>query len=248
MTGATLAPVAQARTPFVLLAMQRTGSGWVMDRISNVPGAQGHMELLFHLRRQKPPMAGCNDYPRVVEMRARLSKRRTAAVFEYLDGLYRRPGSVGFKLMYSQLRQNPQILPHLVRRRVRIVHLVRENLLDIPLSEELARVTGTSHVSRDQALRQVQVALDPATLVARVRRLAGKRQLVQGLLALLPMPSSRSPTKRFARIPQSSGGCAISSGSALPNLRAVMTGHRVGGCRRAACTRAVGQPAVRPRQ
>jgi LPS sulfotransferase NodH len=216
MTGATVAPVAQARTPFVLLTMQRTGSGWVMDRINNVPGAQGHMELFYHLPRQTPPMASCNDYPRFVEMRARLPKRRTAAVFEYLDGLYQRPGSVGFKLMYSQLRQNPQILPYLVRRRVRIVHLVRENLLDILLSEELARVTGTSHISRDQALLQVQVALDPGTLVARVRRLAASASSCRDCWHCCPMRSSRSRTRRFARIRRSSGGCVILFGFRPP--------------------------------
>ena len=168
--------------------MQRTGSGWVMDRINNVPSAQGHMELFHHIPRQRPPQAGCNDYLRFVEMRDQLPKARIPAVFAYLDGLYQRPGAVGFKLMYSQLSQHPEILYYLARRRVRIIHLVRNNLLDILVSEELARVTGTAHVSAGEKMVSVQVALEPMSLVARLRRLSGKRRIIRGLLALVPSP------------------------------------------------------------
>lgn len=172
----------------MLITMQRTGSGWVMDRINNVPSAQGHMELFHHHPRQRPPRAGCNDYLRFVEMRDQLPKARVRAVSAYLDGLYQRPGTVGFKLMYSQLSQHPEILYYLARRRVRIIHLVRHNLLDILVSEELARVTGTAHVSTGEKLESVQVALEPTRIVARLRRLSGKRRIMRGLLALVPNP------------------------------------------------------------
>lgn len=189
MTRMPIRPVTQSRTPFVLLTMQRTGSGWIMDRINNVPSAQGHMELFLHFARRKPPRAGRNDYPRFVEMRPQLPRRRISAVFEYLDGLYQRPGAVGFKLMYSQLLQNPEILAYLfLRRPVRIVHLVRHNLLDMLVSGELARVSGTSHVSRRDPLEKVQVALEPDRIVPQLRRLERKRRLMHGVLALLPNP------------------------------------------------------------
>lgn len=186
VSSSAAAPPRGDCTPFVVITMQRTGSGWVMDRINNVPSAQGHMELFHHHPRQRPPQAGCNDYLRFVEMRDQLPKERVRAVFAYLDGLYQRPGAVGFKLMYSQLSQHPEILYYLARRRVRIIHLVRHNLLDILVSEELARVTGTAHVAAGEKMARVQVALEPMGIVARLRRLSGKRRIIRGLLALIP--------------------------------------------------------------
>lgn len=174
--------------PFLVLTSQRTGSGWLMDRINNVPGAQGHMELFYHDVRRKPAMAGCNDYLRFVELRSELG-RRPRAVFTYLDRLYARPGAVGFKLMYSQLREYPEILAYLAWRRFRIVHLVRQNHLDVVISEALARVTGTAHVTVDDgAPAPVVVDLDPATIVRRVRWLESKQRTMRMLARILPCP------------------------------------------------------------
>lgn len=174
--------------PFLVLTSQRTGSGWLMDRINNVPGAQGHMELFYHDVRRKPAMAGCNDYLRFVELRSELG-RRPRAVFTYLDHLYARPGAVGFKLMYSQLREYPEILPYLVLRRLRIVHLVRQNHLDVVISEALAHATGTAHVTVDDGVpAPVVVDLDPVMIVRRVRWLENKQRTMRALVRILPCP------------------------------------------------------------
>lgn len=180
--------VALPSMPFLVLTSQRTGSGWLMDRINNVPGAQGHMELFYHDVRRKPAMAGCNDYLRFVEQRSELG-RRPRAVFTYLDRLYARPGAVGFKLMYSQLREYPDILPYLALRRIRIVHLVRMNHLDVVISEALAQATGTAHVTVDDGeQRPVVVDVDAATIVQRVRWLESKQRTMRALIGVLPCP------------------------------------------------------------
>lgn len=174
--------------PFLVLTSQRTGSGWLMDRINNVPGAQGHMELFYHDIRRKPAMAGCNDYLRFVELRSELG-RRPRAVFTYLDRLYSRPGAVGFKLMYSQLREYPDILPYLALRRLRIVHLVRMNHLDVVISEALAHATGTAHATVDDGEQgPVVVDIDAATIVQRVRWLESKQRTMRALIRVLPCP------------------------------------------------------------
>ena len=180
----------RARRSFVVLATQRTGSGWVMDRVNNIRGAQGHMELFYPDIRRKPPRAGCNDYGRFVETgRQFASGRRPRAVFAYLDGLYARPGTVGFKLMYSQLRQYPEILLYLLRHRLSVVHLVRENHLDVLISEELARVTGTAHATVEEGVQDASVVeLDPDIVAERVQRLGMKQQFFRRLLRVLPVP------------------------------------------------------------
>jgi hypothetical protein len=110
------------------------------------------------------------------------------AVFSYLDGLYGHSGAVGFKLMYGQLRRFPELAPYLLLRRVRILHLVRQNLVDVVVSEERARITGASHVRAGFADSSPRVSLDPDGLV---RRLDNRRRavIVAGrMLRLWPCP------------------------------------------------------------
>lgn len=175
---------------FMVLTTQRTGSSWLMDLVNNVPGAEGHMELFYHEPRREPPRAGRNDYPRFVESRnGAASGSRPWATFRYLNRLYARHGAVGFKLMYSQLRQYPEILPWAVARRLALVHLVRDNHLDVILSEELARAVGSSHATvGEQLQRPARIELRIEDLVERIRRLEHKQRVVRALLRTLPNP------------------------------------------------------------
>lgn len=175
---------------FVVVAPARSGSSWLMDRINSVPDAQGHMELFYHLPRRAPPRAGCNDYPRFVEKpRRRSLAGRPGAVFAYLDGLYARSGAVGFKLMYPHIRQYPETLLYLAWRRIAVIHLVRNNHLDVILSGYLAGKTGRFHATAEEHFEQKEViALDPANVAAGVRWLDRKQRAVRGLLRALPNP------------------------------------------------------------
>jgi LPS sulfotransferase NodH len=47
--------------------------------------------------------------------------------------------------MYSQLRAYPEIGPYLVCRRIRVVHLVRRNYLDVLISSALKAKLGQAH-------------------------------------------------------------------------------------------------------
>src|SRR5690606_34005205 len=173
---------------FIVLTTQRTGSSWLMDRINSVPGGEGHMELFYHSPRREPPRAGCNDYPRFVEIGARFG-RRPRAVFDYLDRLYSRPGAVGFKLTYSQMRPYAETLAYILRRRLLIVHLVRRNHLDVVLSECLARKTGRFHATAEEGYRQKGVLeVDAADVARRVRRLDRKNRAFSAMLRMLPNP------------------------------------------------------------
>lgn len=175
---------------FVVLTTQRTGSTWMMDRISSVPGAQGHRELFYDEPRREPPKGLCNDFERYVEIGSRFGNgRRPWSVFGYLDRLYYRPGAVGFKLMYSQLRNYPEILWYIVRRRLTVVHLVRSNHLDVILSRDLKNRTGTAHITDNEGEHQPdEIALNPGSIAKRVKRLDRKQGFFRGLLRVLPVP------------------------------------------------------------
>lgn len=175
---------------FVVITTQRTGSSWFMDRLNAVDGVAGHMELFYELPRRSPPMAGCNNFPRYVEIHRFYNLgRRPRSTFGYLDDFFALPGVTGFKLMYSQLRRYPEILLYLARRRVPIIHLIRENSLDIVISETLAGITGRSHTVVGKGVtRPSRIALDPGSLPEQIRRIEHKRALVRAVLKFLPNP------------------------------------------------------------
>jgi hypothetical protein len=114
---------------------------------------------------------------------------RPALTFSYLDAIYGpRQGvdAVGFKLMYQDVRRNPYVLAYMRSRRVKVVHLVRSNLLDVVVSSETARARGSFHSSSD--VEQVQVSLEPATVVARLRSLERKVRVARALLSVVRVP------------------------------------------------------------
>lgn len=113
---------------FVLFTTQRSGSTWVIDTLNFVDTVSAYGELL--LRQPRVWDVGPDDYPRLIDypdknhVSQRLPSVRPLKTFAYLDGLYKGKGerqehdsignaqitqSVGFKLMYSALRQYPEV-------------------------------------------------------------------------------------------------------------------------------------------
>lgn len=200
--GKVIPFVSHARS-FLVLTTQRTGSSWLMDRLDHSAEVEGHMELFYFDVRREPPRAGCNSVPRFVESRQHEQLgRRPLSVFRYLDRFYSRRGAVGFKLMYSQLRQYPEILPWLAWRRLPVVHLLRENHLDVVISEAIAERVGSSHATREEARQEnVRITLDPERTVQRIRRLTAKQGQMRSLLKLLPNPVHEMTYERLCAEP-----------------------------------------------
>lgn len=173
-----------SRIKFVVLTSPRTGSTWLIDLLNGQAGIEAHGELFLRRARSSPAIAGRADYPRFVEMHGSPRVSRVPRVVSYLNRLYRAPRTVGFKLMYAQLRQYPEIIGYFAMRRVRIVHLTRGNHIDVLISEELARLTGASHAQAGESPEVPKVYLDPNTLVDRIRRLARMAEAVRLLIRL----------------------------------------------------------------
>lgn len=163
---------------FLILTTSRSGSTMFMDSLNRIDGVEGHMELFLDQYRRRPPIAGRNDYPRFIEQRPQLRSRRPRATWRYLSGLYRRDQSVGFKLMYTHLRNYPEILPYAMARNIRIIHLIRSNYLDTVISEKLAELTGDSHTTKDDWRMEHAIHLDPGETVDAVRTRARQVRLM----------------------------------------------------------------------
>lgn len=185
--------------PFVLLSTQRSGTSWVMDRLTKHPRLGGYGELLLAGVKGRPNWPpGSNDRPFLAGY---VGERRGGAgekgwshyyLFPYLEHLYearRDLEAIGFKLMYSDLLHHPEVMLYLRARSVRVLHLVRANLLDIYLSREsLSRRRGP-HARSEDKREDVRLELDPAALVRALRRLERERTLVRAMLRGLRLPS-----------------------------------------------------------
>jgi len=160
--------------PFVVLSTQRTGSTWLVEHLHAHPAIFMFAELFLNEGDGMPQFVGdgtlpfFNTYAREREMRSGwLSQRRVLR--EYLDEVYRpREGvrATGFKLMYSQVPRIFQLTLHLARRRVKIVHLVRRNLVDVFLSKKAREQRGFAHSKDDAPVKQVRLAIDATELLA----------------------------------------------------------------------------------
>lgn len=157
-------------TKFIVLSTQRSGSTWLIDILNNLENTTAYGELF--LRQKRTWDAGSLDYPRFSEAKLKGPAVRPLSTFAYLDGLYRMPGPVGFKLMYSQVRVYPEILVYLCRHHVRVVHLVRRNHLDVVISGAITAKTDQAHLLSGQPEpNDIRIEINPETLINRLKKL-----------------------------------------------------------------------------
>ncbi|MBK8899823.1 MAG: hypothetical protein IPM53_01445 [Anaerolineaceae bacterium] len=176
-----------ANNNFVILSTQRSGSTWLVDVLDKSEDASVYGELF--MRKKMKWLAGSSDYPQFGEVKGQGWGIRPFSVFTYLNNLYAKPGAVGFKLMYSSLYRYPEILLYLWWHRIRVVHLIRKNLLDVQISTEMARTSGQWHLtSNGERPQTTSVYLSPDILVTRLKRLQAKVKTIQKLLRWFRLP------------------------------------------------------------
>jgi hypothetical protein len=161
-----------------------------MSVLNGYEPVAGHDELLLP-RRRSPDRRWDSDfsYARYIESKERYGRLRPFSVYRYLDDFYARPGAVGFKLMYSQVKSYPEVLAYLRRRRVRVIHLVRRNHLDVLLSFAVKRAIGQAHVlEAEERPPDPTVELDPRTLVHDLKRLERHHALGRRVLQAFRLP------------------------------------------------------------
>jgi LPS sulfotransferase NodH len=174
-------------TRFVVLSTQRSGSTWVVDMLTSHPQVVAYSELFMHGGVGTPKWGKEKDLPYwqtyIADKRGgRLT--RPYWLWRYLgQALDERPGAdvIGFKLMYSQLTSIAKpLMPALWLKRVRIIHLVRRNALDVVLSKKAGEARrGVLHAHEGQEVESVRVRLSTDDLMklltAHERAIAGAR-------------------------------------------------------------------------
>jgi hypothetical protein len=112
-------------------------------------------------------------------------------LFRYLDYFYERRGdlrSIGFKLMYDRLLRYPEILLYLRAHSVRVLHLIRANVLDLFLSREALPRRSAAHAWSPAELEPVRVPVDAARLASALARLRRDQAIARRVLAALRLP------------------------------------------------------------
>jgi LPS sulfotransferase NodH len=177
-------------TKFVVLTDNRSGSTWVMSTLNSLPHVMAQGELFLRRARSEGRRWDSGfARPRYIQTKADGPGFRPFSVFSYLRDLYAMPGSVGFKLMYAQLRSYPEILVYFIRNRIRVVHLVRRNHLDVLISYAVKAKIGQAHLLSGQSVTdEPKVELATGSLVRRLEWLRTKQNIARKLLNWCGLP------------------------------------------------------------
>lgn len=180
----------QVDSKFVVLTSNRSGSEWVISTLNSLQHVSAHGELFLPRARVSEKKWDSDfAYTRFVETKSEGLAFRPFSVFSYLNALYSLPGKVGFKLMYKQLGLYPEILIYLLRHRIRVVHLVRRNHLDVLLSFAVKTKIGRAHLLVGQsAPDEIGVELNTKNLIRQLERLQKKQNIARKLLIWSRLP------------------------------------------------------------
>jgi hypothetical protein len=122
--------------------------------------------------------------------------------------------AVGFKFMYDQARYSPSVLGYAAIAGIRVVHLVRRDLLDTLISSELARARRLYHVASDNRpvipwasseLVEQRIRLDPADTLSELTELSRERRRMRRWLRVARIRTHEVVYEDLVRDPQQFG-------------------------------------------
>ena len=170
---------------FIILTTQRSGSTWLMDMLDNHPNIKVYNELFLNMD-NKSKWADPNQ-PIFYNYEKTTPGKRPWKTIKYLNNLYTYDGqydAIGFKLMYDHLFRKPEILVNLLSEGYKIVHLVRENSIDVMLSYAIAR--ENKRFFTEQEVENKKIHLNPHEFNKQVKKQDFKVNLARIILAALP--------------------------------------------------------------
>ena len=163
---------------FVLVGTQRSGTTFIRHCLNSHDDILCHGELFF---KNYPDEAGYFKYKE--KLSAGILRHmflRSRLVKHYLDEYYSQPGykSIGYKLMYSQTRWLPYSFPYALsyinKNSLSVIHVVRENVLKIHLSREVARKRKVYHAKSKTEIKKID--LDVGTLIPELKKIQAENE------------------------------------------------------------------------
>ena len=169
---------------FCILTTQRSGSTWLSTILDSNPKVQGFRELFID---QKFVFPDSKLSTFILYKSNSSAKKRPEITFKYLqklDNYLEEKEAIGFKLMYDQLLDYPEIIVKLIQEKYKIIHLVRENYLDAIISSKIKDEQGIVHTK--VKIEPKEIYLEPSWLVKRLNKQANKIKIANLFLSLIP--------------------------------------------------------------
>jgi LPS sulfotransferase NodH len=177
-----------ARSKFCIFTTQRSGSTWLIKLLNSHPEIRCFDEMLLYrapIHRRDP------NYVRYFDYRQTRAGLRPWILLEYMDRYFDEyPGDypfVGYKIMYDQLVKRMEVFYPLIKQDYKIIHLVRQNFLDILISKKHMNKSKLAH--SNVAVKMEKVYLNPKTLMAELGFLDFKLRVFRTIVSLMPNQS-----------------------------------------------------------
>ncbi len=146
---------------FIILATHRTGSTLLESYLNCHTNTPCSSEL-FQAKVSHPL-----SVPRYIEWQRFYRKSISRYISKFV------PAGGGFKLMYGQLSKFPDLQRYLIKHKILIIHIQRENLLRRYLSYHLAKKTD-SWSSNTSEYKLSPIKLNPENILNEIREMQKK--------------------------------------------------------------------------
>ncbi len=149
---------------FAVLGARRSGINLLGTLLDSHPQI-GFFYQIFRLRGEGTPFNQPRSYPAYASAslwrKAGDSLWRGRTVRRFLDEIYAAPGyaAIGFSFMAHHAQEYPTVLPYLQRTEVKLLHVIRRNVLKILASRLTAAARSDASPGRPAAPRRIRLPL-----------------------------------------------------------------------------------------
>lgn len=174
---------------FCVITTPRSGSTWLATLLDSHPQIKSFEEP-FIWRADRPNWTD-QEFPTYYDYKTSVDQKSIFTLFKYLDILnsYKSETDfdiIGFKIMYNQIQENPEVMVKLLLDKYRIIHLIRQNYLDVIISRAAKKQHQIAH-SNQVSTQTKQVTLDTCCLIEDLKRCDRNNQLFRSLLNIMPL-------------------------------------------------------------
>ena len=174
---------------FCVITTPRSGSTWLATLLDSHPQIKSFEEP-FIWKADRPNWTD-TDFPTYYDYKTNANKKSIFTIFKYLDILnyYQAETNfdiIGFKIMYNQIKEHPEVMLKLLQDNYRIIHLIRQNYLDIIISRTVNKQHHIAH-SRIVQSKTRQVMIDTSCLIEDLDRCKRNNKLFYSLLKMMPL-------------------------------------------------------------
>ncbi|TCK19460.1 sulfotransferase domain-containing protein [Thiogranum longum] len=181
---------------FVILSDRRSGTTLLIDALTSHPDVSCVKRAFGQERRIKNPTPDHHSGTFFLYRTANLTRRlqfhfqRVDLIRGFLnDEIFASPPDKsvkGFRLIYAQAEQYPELVKLLQSEQLKVIHLVRENILKTYISTITAPLHKMHHPRTGDTIKIVTIRLDPAETLAQLEKRAGQIQRMRNIFSSAP--------------------------------------------------------------